>query len=88
VSFTAVAAIGLKVAKALMLGANTIEGIQGNAKGDGKRELALRFAQEALGFCQDNQGVPYTDKVREAMKKYNDAYVELQNALAEATGGK
>lgn len=83
-SFAAAAAVGVRVAKALILGANTIEGIQGAAKGAGKRDIALKFAQEALGFCQDNQGVPQTQKVREAMQRYNDAYVELQNAIAEA----
>lgn len=83
VTFTTVLGVGLKVARALMLGANTVEGLQGTVKGSEKRDVALRVAQEALSFCQDTQGIPMTSKVRDAMQRYNDAYVALQNALAE-----
>ncbi len=87
-TFAAVAAIGARLARAVILGANTVEGLQGAVKGSDKRELALRVATEALGFCQDNQGLPMTEKVKAALKDYNDAYVKLQNALAEASALK
>lgn len=85
--FASIAVLGTKLAKAIILGANTIEGMQGGVKGGAKRELALRIATEALGFCQENQQIPMTPKIKEKLDKYNDAYVELQNAIAEATGG-
>lgn len=85
-SFTAVVAIGVKLARAAMLGANTIEGLRGTVKGADKRELALRVAQEALGFCQENQQIPMTPKIRDAWEAYNDAYVKLQNAIAGDSG--
>lgn len=82
-SFAAVATVGVKVARAIMLGANTVEGMRGEVKGNDKRKLALQVATEALGFCQENVAIPMTAKVREAWADYTDAYVKLQNALAE-----
>lgn len=87
-SFATVAVFGAKLAKAMILGANTVEGIQGAVKGSAKRDLALSIATEALGFCKENQNLPMTPKIKEKLDKYNDAYVELQNAIAEASGVK
>lgn len=85
-NFAPVILFGVKLAKAAILGANTVEGMGGEAKGSTKRDLALHVAREALGFCQENQEIPMTPKIREAWEAYNDAYVKLQNVIAESTG--
>jgi hypothetical protein len=86
-NFAPVLIFGFKLAKAALLGANTVEAMSGDTKGATKRDLALRVAQDALSFCSENQQIPMTPKIREKWEAYNDAYVALQNAIAEASGG-
>jgi hypothetical protein len=76
--------IGVRVAKAIILGAGIVENAGTTHKGDSKRALALQFAEQAMGLCGDSAMQGVSDEVQEAMRKYNDAYVELQNVLAKS----
>lgn len=85
-SFAKVIKVGGKLAAAIMLGADTVEALQGTVKGSAKRDIAFDYGRRSLGFCSENQQIPMTPKIREKLDALNDAYVDLQNAIAEATG--
>lgn len=73
--------IGARIAKALIVGANAVEGAATTMKGDDKRRLALRVAEDAMSLCGGT--LNRTPEVAKALDDYNDAYVKLQNALAK-----
>lgn len=77
--------IGARIAKAVIVGANAVEGAATTLKGDQKRDLALRVAADAMAICGGTLTAT-TPEVRDALAAYNDAYVKLQNALAKAEG--
>lgn len=85
-SFRNVAKIGAKIAYSLILGANTIETVDGSAKGSDKRDLAMTFANSALGFCSENQTIPNSPRIQALRAKLLDAYVDYMNGLNEEIG--
>lgn len=86
-TFASVIAVGVKLAHAVILGANTVEQLKGAVKGGEKRAAAWAVAQSSLGFCSENEQLPMTPKIRDKLNALNDAYVAYMNAVAEAAGG-
>ena len=72
--------LGIRIAKAVIIGANAIEGTATSLKGDDKRALALQVARDAMTLC--GSAIVTTPEIQKALDDYNDAYVKLQNVIA------